>query len=175
VTEERLRVIWNQHRVPVILNRGKGKKPRLRIPYSVERPRAWIKAGHRLNPVWCYGDHYWEIPSAWFSEMVRRCIFRFGSVYVIQPYHEHEVCAPACWNARRDECECSCMGANHGRGRPEGHWTIISEAFAIRQGDETWACRQLGPQDLKAPDRLIRPNADQTPTNGNVTGTNQAP
>ena len=149
MSTKRIREIWNQGRVPVILNRGKQKRPRLRLPFA-EGNRAWLRNARRLEPEWhgLEGEHYWEVPRAWFSDLVPRCIERFGSVYVIQPFREHQKCAPACWDAQGDDCECSCMGANHGLGHPEGRWMILSDTFAASWGDEMWACRHLGSRGL---------------------------
>lgn len=72
------------------------------------------------------------LPAACFSELVERLLRRFGRVYVIQPYNEKEVCAPACWKATGLECACSCMGKNHGAGAPGGRWYEMSETCAVR-------------------------------------------
>ncbi len=80
---------------------------------------------------------------AWFSDLVERCLDRYGKVYIIQPFREQEKCAPACMNATGHDCQCSCMGANHGAGLAGGRWKVIDEAFATRWGDELIACRLL--------------------------------
>jgi hypothetical protein len=61
-------------------------------------------------------------------------------VWVIQPYREMEKCAPACWNAKGDWCECSCLGVNHGAGQPGG-FTVITEYFAFRWSEVEYATR----------------------------------
>ena len=141
-----LRRVWNQRTVPVLLRRGKGvdKRPRLRLPYEPAKRnnRAWIRNGRRHEPVWHSTRHYWEVPHAWFNDLVERCLDEFGKAYIIQPYREQEKCARACWEAKGHECQCSCMGANHGAG-DSGGWMEVSETFASRWGDESLACRLL--------------------------------
>ena len=97
----------------------------------------------RIKPVWLKDEKYWELPQAWFDSLVKRCLQRFGKVYIIQPYHAQEKCAPACWSAEGEVCECSCMGANHGSGHPGGRWKVVSDTFATRWAGRDLACRLL--------------------------------
>lgn len=134
--------IWNQHQIPVVLRRtGKGQLLRARLPYA-DNNRAWLQSGRRISPAWISGKRYWEIPKAWFNDFVERALETFGQVYVIQPYREQENCSPACLNAVGHECQCSCMGRNHGTGN-DGSWFEISETFATRWGDQMLACRLM--------------------------------
>jgi len=138
----RLRAIWNQSRDPVILRRTeKGERPRIRLPFS-EDNRAWLQDGRRTEPVWNPEEKFWEVPKKWFNGVVRAALDRYGRLYVIQPYREKEVCAPACWNAVGHECQCSCAGENHGGGR-HGGWFEVSEAFATRWGERRLGCRLM--------------------------------
>jgi hypothetical protein len=139
---DRINQIWRQNRIPVLWRMGKGISPRLRLPYR-EDNRAWIQNGRRTNIRWDRNEKYWEIPQSWFNDLVERCVEEFDKVYIIQPFREQEKCAPACWNATGYECQCSCMGENHGAGGGSGRWTVISDTFATRWGQETIACRLL--------------------------------
>lgn len=140
--DEELRKVWRQAEVPVIIRRRKkGQQHRLRLPYR-DNNREWLQNDRSIGPVWFPQWHYWEIPKAWFNDFVNRALHRFGAVYIIQPYREQEKCAPACMNAVGHECQCSCMGENHGAGN-DGSWFVVSEAFATRWNEEEWACRLL--------------------------------
>jgi hypothetical protein len=140
--EKELARIWNQHVSPVVLRRtGKGQLLRVRLPYA-DANRSWLQAGRRTSPTWISGKRYWEIPKAWFNDFVERALKTFGQVYVIQPYREQEKCSPACLNAVGHECQCSCMGRNHGTGN-DGSWFEITETFATRWGDQMLACRLM--------------------------------
>ncbi|HTY69916.1 MAG TPA: hypothetical protein VMH36_24890 [Alphaproteobacteria bacterium] len=134
--------IWNQTVIPVVLRRaGKGKRLRVRLPYA-ETNRQWLQNHRRISPVWVGAQKYWELPKAWFNDFVERSLARYGKVYIIQPFREQEKCAPACLNAVGHECQCSCMGANHGAGN-DGSWFEVSDAFATRWGEQELACRLL--------------------------------
>ncbi|WP_354134437.1 hypothetical protein [Bradyrhizobium sp. S3.9.1] len=65
-----------------------------------------------------------------------------SKVYIIQPYREQEICARACQEAQGHECQCSCMGANHGVGN-DGSWFEVSDTFSTRWGERELACRLL--------------------------------
>jgi hypothetical protein len=138
----RLKEVWSQKSVPVVLRRdGKGEQVRVRLPYA-EGNYAWLRDGRRLRPSWNASLTCWEIPKAWFNDLVNRSLRRWGRIYVIQPYQEQEICAPACMNASGHECQCSCMGANHGQG-DDGGWFSTDDAFAARWGDRELACRLM--------------------------------
>lgn len=137
-----LRAVWNQGRIPVLLRGGKGHPLKARLPFAVDN-RPWLASCGRRNPIWHKIKKYWELPASWFNELVERALKRFGKVYIIQPYRIQEKCAPACWNATGHECECSCMGQNHGAGTSGNRWFVVSETFATRWGDQELACRLL--------------------------------
>lgn len=138
-----LKYVWNQKHIPVALRRtGRGEKIRVRVPYADDN-RQWLRNNHRIKPLWIGGDKaYWELPKAWFDDFINRSLIRYGSVYIIQPFREKEICARACQEAQGHECQCSCMGANHGAGF-HGRWFEVSEAFAIRKSEPQLACRLL--------------------------------
>lgn len=138
----RLDAIWNQALIPVILRRnGKGEKLRARLPYAKDN-REWINGIGRSYAIWIDRGRYWELPKSWFNNFVNVALERYKKLYVIQPYREQEKCAPACMEATGHECECSCMGANHGAGN-DGSWFEVSETFATRWGDRELACRLM--------------------------------
>jgi hypothetical protein len=144
-----LKKVWNQQQVPVILRRtGKGEMLRARLP-SVKKQLApyrsefeWLSACGKSNADWNTVQKCWELPKLWFNNFVNRALESYGRVYVIQPYREHEVCAPACQNASGHECNCSCMGEHHGTGG-DSSWFEVSETFAVRWGEKSLASRLM--------------------------------
>lgn len=141
---DRLIAIWKQDKIPVVLRRGgKGQRLRVRLPYADDN-RKWLQNGRRTNPDWIGGEkqNYWELPKAWFNDLVDRALRKYGKVYVIQPFREHEICARACMEAQGHECQCSCMGANHGAG-VDGGWFEVSDSFAVRSREPQLACRLM--------------------------------
>jgi len=142
-TQQRIEQIWLQRYLPVLFRRGKGKRLLARLPYR-EDNYDWLKADRTRRPKWHGGrKKYWELPARWFNEVVARSLDRWGQVYIIQPFREHETCAPACWTAEGHECECSCMGARHGSQASGTSWLVVSDSFAISWRDEKLACRLL--------------------------------
>lgn len=75
--------------------------------------------------------------------LIDQTLKRYGEAYVIQLNKEQQKCAQACWNAQGHDCECSCMGANHGNGHPGGRWHEVSDTFAFQWGPTQFACRHL--------------------------------
>jgi hypothetical protein len=142
VSDQRLLDVWNQRKIPVVLRRGgKGERLRARIPYSSDN-RRWLKDGRRISPDWIDEHQCWELPKAWFNDFVVRAVEKYHKLYIVQPYREQEKCSPSCLEALGHECQCSCMGANHGSGN-DGSWFEVSEAFAVRWGERYLACRLM--------------------------------
>jgi len=142
--DPRLLQIWNQKAIPVLYRRGKGLPLFLRLPYANDN-RTWLKDEHKKEPEWLKDQKCWQVPKAWFEGIIRQALTRYQKIYVIQPFNAQEKCAPACWNAVGAECECSCMGANHGSGDPIGKWHVVSETLAVRWGPKQYSCRLLTP------------------------------
>ena len=114
----------------------------VRLPFSKDN-RSFLGGGTRKQePVWDKEKKYWSLPKSRFNEVVDLILKRHAKVYIIQPSVETEKCAPACRNATGHECQCSCMGANHGVGN-DGNWFDISETFALQHGKKTLGGRLL--------------------------------
>jgi hypothetical protein len=138
---DRLHIIWHQTAIPRVYH---GPKPPMlvRIPYAPDN-RAWLKDTRRTQPKWNAKDAHWELPRLWFNDTIRRIVSRFGSCWLIQEVNRKQICAPACWNARGLDCQCSCMGANHGTGCPGGRWYEVSDALAVSRGERELSCRLI--------------------------------
>ena len=140
--DPQLREVWSQKLIPVVYRQGRPKPILLRLPYA-ENNYDWLRDDHQRKPKWDSKFKCWEVPNTWLDDLIRRTLKRFGRVYVIQPYKEQQKCAPACWNATGFECECSCMGENHGSGSPNGKWYVVSETCAVQWGPRKYACRLI--------------------------------
>lgn len=139
-------VVWRQGSIPVLARPLKKSPLFVRLPYAPDN-RAWLQQSGRIHPKKARSEKtgavHWEVPIAWFAQLIRRCVDRYGRVYVIQPINRAEKCAGSCWNALWEICECSCLGTNHGGGRPAGAWKEISEAFAVLWSGAELACRLI--------------------------------
>jgi len=134
--------VWRQTRIPVVYRGSRGRPLLVKLPWR-EDNREWLRNDQHRIPQWNARWKCWETPQSWLDEVVRRIILDFGHTYLIQPYREKEICAPACWNAMGFKCECSCMGMNHGAGIPGEKWHIVSEACAIQWQGRELSCRLL--------------------------------
>lgn len=135
----------------MIVRKGEGFRLSLKIPGFLpglewqRSVRAWLQATRPRgrSPQWKGKFKCWELPKSWFDDLVGKLVRRYGKLYIIQPYRKQEKCASRCMNAEGHECQCSCMGANHGLGGPDGSWFEVSDTFATRWGDQELACRLM--------------------------------
>jgi hypothetical protein len=139
---EKIEEVWLQQLIPVIYRGGKGHPLLLRLPYKADN-YDWLRNDRPRKPRWISDKKYWEIPMARFNDTINRSLVRWKAIYIIQPYRHQEKCAPACWNATGHECECSCMGENHGSQSSGGDWYVVSDTFATKWGAKELACRLL--------------------------------
>lgn len=77
--------IWRQTSIPVIYRRGKGYPLLIKLPYRDDN-RIWLQNGKRNKPKWLKQYTCWEVPKAWFDDLVNRSNNRWNSLYIIQPY-----------------------------------------------------------------------------------------
>lgn len=139
---QKIERIWKQTSIPVAFRpAAQGAKCMVKFPYRTDS-KDWLKKGRRSRPKWNPTKKCWEIPMAWFNDFVERAMKEWGQIYIIQPYKRAEKCAPACMNATYHECECSCMGVNHGKGQ-HGNWMVVNDAFAVKYGQSELACRHV--------------------------------
>ena len=137
---------WAQAQVPIVVRSGlPGDKLTARLPYCADN-RDWLHGmatgTRRPDAKWAPSEKAWKLPVAWLNRLVNGALDRYGRIYVVQPYRELEKCAPACRNATGHDCECSCMGANHGVG-DGGGWFDVSETFSFRWGPREAAIRLM--------------------------------
>lgn len=146
-----LRRIWKQDEIPVIVRKGKRYKLRVKLPrpgesFEDQRIACYFLQAVRpkgRQPEWLDRYKGWEVAQDWFSDLVNYMLAKHSKLYIIQPYREQEKCASRCMNAQGHECQCSCMGANHGAGGPGAGWFEVSETFATRWGESHLACRLM--------------------------------
>lgn len=146
--ENRINDAWNQKTIPVLYRRGAPEPLLARLPQGdgaleINKVRNWLRRPRGHEPTWNDEKRYWQVPRTWFKHLPQQCVERFGSVYIIQPFREKEVCARACWEATGEECNCSCMGEHHGSQQPNGSWKEVSDAFAVQWNGRHLACRLL--------------------------------
>lgn len=141
-----IRSHWANPNIPIIIRSGiRGEKLTVRLPYRSDN-KVWLlnlASGFRKPDVkWAPAIKAWKLPLSWLNRFVDRGLERYGQLYLVQPYRELEKCAPACRNAVGHDCQCSCMGANHGIGDGSG-WFDVSEAFSFRWGTASAAIKLM--------------------------------
>lgn len=137
-----IRANWRHKTIPMAIRSDeKGTKVLVHLPFG-EDNRAWLNGLGKTRPKYIRDHQAWEIPKAWFNKFVEAALLRYRQVYVVQPYREYEVCAPACRNAKGHDCNCSCMGQNHGAGDGSG-WFDVSDTFSVRWGEKEMALRLM--------------------------------
>ncbi len=134
--------VWYQTLIPVIYRPPNRGELLLKLPFF-NNNYEWLKHNRNRKTEWLPKSKCWKTPRSWFSSLVDQVLNKYKKLYIIQPYREQEKCAPACWNAKKHECQCSCMGRNHGAGKPDGNWFIVSDTFATTWREQTLACRLL--------------------------------
>ncbi|HAS6765905.1 TPA: hypothetical protein GRI81_23720 [Vibrio parahaemolyticus] len=143
VDDQKLAALLNQRLVPVLYRTGeKGAPLYVKLPFE-KTNMAWLRNNATRKPKWNAEHKWWETPKAWFNDLVKRCLHKYGKVYVIQPYRQQEKCAPACWNAEGHECQCSCMGEHHGSMNSVNDWYVVSDTFATKWHHLSVACRLM--------------------------------
>lgn len=140
--EDVLTGVWRQSQLPVVFRRARPSPLLVKVPY-VQGNMDWLRNDQHRKPSWNAQYKAWETPQAWFESTIKLCLTRYKKCYVVQLHREKQICAPACWNATGIDCECSCMGDNHGHGRPSGRWYEIDETFAVSWGIQKYACRLI--------------------------------
>jgi hypothetical protein len=108
------------------------------MPYSTTN-RQWLKdtLGARIKLEWVKrpGESHWEIARNHLRAVVEALADRFGSVDVYLEYKLTERCDTRCRDARSDDCECSCLGANHGGAAYMREWRRVGETTLVASGD----------------------------------------
>jgi len=144
MTESKINAVraWEQSSIPAVFYNPKMLALCVKLPYA-EGNRQFLKSDRIRDPKWHREQKMWTVPKAWFNDLINRSLGRYGRVYVIQPYREREVCAPACWKATGYECTCSCLGSNHGRDWVDHTFFVVSNTYAVRWGGYRLSCRML--------------------------------
>ena len=119
--------IWRSSPIPALFRRGVGHKLWVRIDEKSENSD--LIRLKKIYPQWIPKYVCYEVPSAWFNELIKVLIGKFGALYIIQPYREKEECAPSCKTAKKHECECACFGRYHGVEYAGNDWFEVSEAY----------------------------------------------
>jgi hypothetical protein len=128
MNEQQLLAVWRQTKIPVLFRRD-GADLLVKLPFDLENQK-WLWRGRASKPTWNVQWKCWGLPRSAFNELARRSIERFGEVYLIQPLNPDQECCAACQNAKGLDCECGCLGRNHGLASRGQAWFHIASGEA---------------------------------------------
>jgi hypothetical protein len=139
--DAKARAIWRQKWIPVIYSEKRGRPLKIRLPYAPGNYN-WLRGDRQRKPAWNKRYKCWETPYAWLDYAMYEILERFGRVYLIQSHSVLEKCARDCWEAKGFECQCSCLGANHG-SQSGARWFEVSETLALSWQSRKLSCRLI--------------------------------
>ena len=143
---------WQQKDIPVIVRTRKrgGGNPKLRVRLPEYGDHYTLLKGtnkYNRNPVEVPAKRYWEVAYRRLNGLVEILANFYGKVILIQPVREKQVCARKCMEATGFECECSCLGANHGAYNMDSSWYEVDDTYAVRHGSEYASLKIIAPKD----------------------------
>ena len=146
-----LNEIWRQDAIPVLAQRAETRELFVKLPEAEDtitwrwKKRRWLRQISPKGRIPKWSDQYrgWQIPRSWLTKMTRHILSEYGQCYVVQPFRPSKKCAPNCMTAKGLDCDCSCMGENHGTGGPSNKWFVVSDTFAIKWGELKFGCRLM--------------------------------
>jgi hypothetical protein len=105
---------------------------RVRMPYAVGN-RAFIHRtlGSLVRPDWNGAEKCWEISRQHMRATVEALADRFGVVEVAIDFRTNSRCDIRCRDAEGDDCDCQCMGENHGGAAYWRNWTQVGETTLV--------------------------------------------
>lgn len=97
--------------------------------------RAWLKRelGARIRPEYI-GRGKWTLARSHLDAVVAALADRFGRVDVFLDFAETQRCDVRCQSARSRECDCTCLGRNHGQGGITHGWKLVGDATLVLTG-----------------------------------------
>lgn len=96
--------------------------------------RYWLRevCGPGTRPEWDRGRGAWLVARPHFRKVVEALARRYGSCEVLVDHNVASMCGAWCRDAEGDECDCACMGENHGGQFWHRAWTKISAEWAVQ-------------------------------------------
>ena len=104
----------------------------MQMPYRPDN-RTWIHENLdvHVRPDWNKQARRWEIARPHFRSVVEALAERFGAVDVTIDSRSATKCDSRCRGAEGDDCECQCLGQNHGGAQYQRAWQEVGETTLI--------------------------------------------
>lgn len=103
------------------------------LPYA-RGTRGWLRSvcGTGTRPEFDRARKAWTVARPHFRRIVQAVADRYGSVDVYVDHTVRHACGAMCRNAEGDDCQCSCLGDNHGNGRWHEGWQPVGDEWVVR-------------------------------------------
>ncbi|WP_435107325.1 hypothetical protein [Nocardiopsis synnemataformans] len=104
----------------------------VRMPFG-KNNRRWLMygLGPETRPGWNKAVKCWEIARPHFRAVVEGLAKKYGSVNVFIDSRATSTCDTRCAEAKGDECECQCLGENHGGAAYQKAWELVGDTTLI--------------------------------------------
>jgi hypothetical protein len=105
------------------------------MPFDT-RNRHWLKEnlGSHSRSEWNKSARRWEIARNHLRVLVFALAEKYSAVDVYLEFSTTERCNTRCQEATGDDCECSCLGANHAGAAYMASWLRVGETTLVRPG-----------------------------------------
>ena len=90
----------------------------------------WLREAVRVRSPRLDGDR-WHLPRNCLVKLVIAGIDRYGYVVVWRDMSRLSRCTRKCLEAEGIECDCSCMGENHGAGVDDGWFERVGTGWSL--------------------------------------------
>ena len=146
-----MRSLWKEVKMPILYRQGRGMRLKLRLSRPDQHvSELWPSDEYRFlfrkkhhKPKWEFTKKHWELPYSWLDFVTKHIVSQKGALYLIQPCNSLQVCSRSCQEAQGFECECSCMGAQHGSNNIDFGWFEITDCFAVKSEGNELSCRLI--------------------------------
>ena len=104
----------------------------VKIP-RINYPSYWLRRqiGSRSRPSWNAKSDRWEIARHHLRPLVEAMADRFAAVDVFIDSRAITKCDTRCRDAEGDDCDCQCLGENHGGAAYWRDWRLVSDTTLV--------------------------------------------
>lgn len=122
-------------RIPTVHRPAGTGRLSVRMPFAPGN-RAWIhdRLGDRMRPDWNRTAKQWEISRQHLRAVVEALVERFGVVEVVIDTRATNRCDTRCRDAEGDDCDCQCLGENHGGAAYWREWMQVGDTTLVSPG-----------------------------------------
>lgn len=112
--------------------RTASRRVEVTLPYR-HGTRRWLRSvcGAGSRPEFDRVRKVWLVSRPHFGAVVAALVGEYGAVDVYADHTARSACGALCREAVGDECDCSCLGENHGGQVWRKEWIKLSEEWLV--------------------------------------------